>query len=128
LLGLIFVGHPVIRILFEHGKYNAADASLTYDVLAPYAVALPAYVGTEVLARGLIALRDTRTPLLTNSLQLIGRAVIMAVLLGSLGVRAIPVAFAVMGAVEMVLLGAVLMVKVQRRVNAPLVVSAPTTV
>jgi hypothetical protein len=52
----------------------------------------------------------------------------MEVLLGSLGVRAIPVAFAVMGAVEMVLLGAVLMVKVQRRVNAPLVVSAPTTV
>jgi putative peptidoglycan lipid II flippase len=128
LLGLLVLGHPVIRILFEHGKYNAADASLTYDVLAPYVVALPAYVGTEVLARGLIALRDTRTPLLTNSVQLIGRAVIMAALLGSLGVRAIPIAFAVMGAIEMVLLGAVLLVKLQRRVNAPVVLPASTTV
>jgi putative peptidoglycan lipid II flippase len=128
LLGLIFLGHPVIQILFEHGKYNAADASLTYDVLAPYAIALPAYVGTEVIARGLIALRDTRTPLLTNSFQLVGRAAIMGVLLGSLGVRAIPIAFAAMGAVEMVLLAAVLLVKLQRRVNAVAVPSAPSSV
>ena len=117
LLGLIALGHPIIRILFEHGKYGHGAGSLTYDVLAPYVVALPAYVATEVITRGLIALRDTRTPLFTNTVQLAGRAVLMAILLGSLGVRAIPVAFAVMASLEAVALGSVLYVKLQNRLR-----------
>jgi putative peptidoglycan lipid II flippase len=116
LLGLVFLGKPTIHALFQHGRYGALAGALTYDVLLPYAVALPAYVATEVITRGLIALRDTRTPLITNRVQLAGRTAIMAVFLGALGVRAIPVAFAVMASIEAVTLGAVLAVKMQRRV------------
>jgi putative peptidoglycan lipid II flippase len=115
LLGLLVFGRPMIRILFEHGKFDAGAGFLTYQVLGAYAVALPAYVGTEVLVRGLIALRDTRTPLVSNTIQLIGRAVIMTLLVGRIGVFAIPVAFAVMAAAEAVALGVVLLVKIQRR-------------
>jgi putative peptidoglycan lipid II flippase len=117
LLGLLLLSRPTIRILFEHGKFDAAAGSLTYTVLIPYALALPAYVGTEVIVRGLIALRDTRTPLLTNSLQLAGRAAIVALLLGSIGVLAIPVAFAVTASIETVALGIVLLIKLQRRMG-----------
>ena len=67
-------------MVFEHGKFHHAAGALTYDVLRPYAFGLPAYVATEVVARGLIALRDTRTPLVTNSLQLMGRAALMALI------------------------------------------------
>jgi putative peptidoglycan lipid II flippase len=115
LLALLFLGRPVIRMLFEHGKFDAAAGSLTFDVLRVYAVALPAYVGTEVITRGLIALRDTRTPLLTNAAQLGGRAVIMSAMVGSLGVVAIPLSLAVSASVETALLLTVLMVKVRRR-------------
>jgi putative peptidoglycan lipid II flippase len=115
MLGLLVFGRPLIRILFEHGKFDAGAGFLTYQVLGAYAVALPAYVGTEVLVRGLIALRDTRTPLVSNTIQLIGRAVIMTLLVGRIGVFAIPVAFAVMAAAEAVALGLVLLVKIQRR-------------
>lgn len=117
LLGLLFLGRPTISILFEHGKFDDAAGSLTYAVLIPYAVALPAYVATELIVRGLIALRDTRTPLLTNSVQLAGRAVIIALLLGSIGVLAIPVAFAVTASIETVVLGIVLLLKLQRRMR-----------
>jgi putative peptidoglycan lipid II flippase len=65
-----------------------------YDYLMVYAVALPAYVGTEVITRGLIALRDTRTPLMTNLFQLTARAVIMALFVAQFGVLAIPTALA----------------------------------
>ncbi|MEA2530273.1 MAG: putative peptidoglycan lipid flippase, partial [Thermomicrobiales bacterium] len=44
LLGLVVLGRPTIRILFEHGEFDVAAGSLTYDVLTAYAVALPAYV------------------------------------------------------------------------------------
>ena len=117
LLVLIYLGHPVIRILFVHGQFHAAAGTLTYAVLTPYAIALPAYVATEVLTRGLIALRDTRTPLATNTVQLFGRTAIMALLIGRVGVVAIPIAFAVMAAVESGALGIVLLLKVQRRMS-----------
>ena len=45
-------------------------------------------------------MRDTRTPLATNTVQLLGRAAIIALLMGRVGVVAIPIAFAAMAAVE----------------------------
>ena len=117
LLALILAGRLMIRVLFEHGKYNAAAGSLTYEVLVAYAIALPAYVATEVFTRGLIALRDTRTALYTNVFQIAGRFLIMALLLGNLGVRVVPLAFAVMASIETVILGVILLVKMQRRIH-----------
>ena len=125
LLALIVAGRPVIRILFEHGKYNSAAGVVTYDVLKVYAIALPAYVATEVLTRGLIALRDTRTPLLTNTVQIVGRIAIMVLFLGTWGVRTIPTAFAIMATLETLALGAVLLVKVQRRISGSTATPAP---
>jgi putative peptidoglycan lipid II flippase len=114
-LGLILLGRWVIRILFEHGEFDATAGSLTYDVLTVYALALPAYVATEVITRGLIALRDTRTPLITNSLQLAGRAVLIALLLDRHGTIAIPIAFAITASIETVALCTVLLTKLHRR-------------
>jgi putative peptidoglycan lipid II flippase len=117
LAGLLVLGRLTIRVLFEHGEFDAAAGSLTYNVLAVYALALPAYVCTEVVTRGLIALRDTRTPLFTNLVQTAGRAAIMAALIGSIGVVAVPAAFAITAAIETVVLGGVLLAKLQRRLG-----------
>jgi putative peptidoglycan lipid II flippase len=125
LLFLILAGRPVIHVLFEHGRYGTGAGHLTYDVLVAYAVALPAYVATEVLTRGLIALRDTRTPLVTNTLQILGRAAIMVALIGSAGVLAVPRAFAVMATLEAIALAAILFLKMQRRASTqPVAVQA----
>lgn len=118
LLGLIMFGRLAIRVLFERGEFTAAAGDVTYAVLVVYAVALPAYVITEVVTRGLIALRDTRTPLLTNSLQLAGRALLMSLTLAQLGVTAIPLAFAVTSTLEALALTTVLMLRIQRRHRA----------
>jgi putative peptidoglycan lipid II flippase len=117
LLSLIFLGRPTIRVLFEHGEFDAVAGHLTYRVLFAYALALPAYVAAEVVTRGLIALQDTRTPLLTNTLQIAGRALIIALALDAYGVVAIPAAFAVMAAIEVVLLGGVLAMRLRRRIT-----------
>ncbi len=114
-LALYFLGRPVIRLLFERGKFTADAGDLTYSVLIAYAIALPAYVGTEVITRGLIALRDTRTPLITNILQLIGRAAIMALFVGQWGIIVIPAALAITATLETITLGLVLFFKLQRR-------------
>jgi putative peptidoglycan lipid II flippase len=115
MLGLLFLGRIVIRLLFEHGEFDAASGDLTFRVLTIFTYGLPAYVATEVISRGLIALRDTRTPLVTNTFQLIGRIVLIMVLLGRMGVLAIPTAFAVSATLETLLLGTVLLLKLGRR-------------
>jgi putative peptidoglycan lipid II flippase len=118
LLGLTWFGRFIIRLLFERGQFDAAAGELTYRVLAVYALALPAYVATEVITRGLIALQDTRTPLITNSLQLIGRAAIMTFWVTRAGTVAIPAALAITATAETITLGTVLLAKLQRRVAA----------
>ncbi len=118
MLGLFALGRPAIHIIFERGKFDAAAGTLTFAVLVAYAIGLPAYVATEVVIRGMIALRDTRTPLLTNTAQLAGRAILIAILLGALGVRAIPVAFAVMATAETLVLAAILMRKLSNEQRA----------
>lgn len=117
LLALVLLGRPTIQVLFEHGKFDRAAGSLTYRVLVAYALALPAYVATEVITRGLIALRDTRTPLLTNSVQFAGRAAIMVALINRLGVLAIPVAFALTASIETVVLATMLLIKLTQRLR-----------
>ncbi|CUS02886.2 putative peptidoglycan lipid II flippase MurJ [Candidatus Promineifilum breve] len=116
-VGLLLLGRPVIRFLFERGAFDAAAGDLTYRVLVIYAVALPAYVATEVITRGLIALRDTRTPLLTNTGQLISRIILISLLIQPWGVVAIPAAFAITSTLETLALGGVLWRKLNRRIT-----------
>jgi len=117
LLALVLLGRPVITFLFERGKFDASAGELTYNVLLAYAVALPAYVATEVITRGLIALRDTRTPLATNILQLLGRALVMFLFVAQWGIVAIPIALAITASLETIMLGVVLWLKLQRRMR-----------
>ena len=112
---LLLLGRPTIRILFEHGEFTSAAGDLTFRVLVAYAIALPAYVAAEVITRGLISLRDTRTPLFTNSGQLVLRILLISLLLGSLGVVAIPAAFAISATLETVILAAVLFLKLRSK-------------
>ncbi len=58
--------------------------------------------------------RDTRTPLFTNTVQLTGRGVIMALLIDSEGAVAIPIAFALTASLETVALASVLTLKLSR--------------
>ncbi len=112
------IGRDAIRILFERGEFTAADGLLTNRLLRVYAIALPAYVATEALSRGLIAMQDARTPLFTNIGQQITRATIIALLMDSQGVRAIPIALAVTAIIETFVLASILGVRLTRRIAA----------
>lgn len=115
LVGLVLVGHPLIKLLFERGRFDAEASALTYHLLVMYAIGLPAYIGTEIITRCLIALHDTRTPLLTNCLQLAGRIALIPLWDQSLGIASIALAFAVTSIGETLLLGSVLWLKLRKR-------------
>jgi putative peptidoglycan lipid II flippase len=76
-LGLIVLSEPVVRILFEHGLFTAADTVGTAHALMLLALGLPAHVLVKALSPTFFARGDTFTPLLAT---LIGFAV--AIVLG----------------------------------------------
>lgn len=80
-LGLIVLAHPVIRVLFEHGAFTAADTAATAQALAILALGLPAHVLAKVLSPAFFAREDTRTPLIA-ALAGIAAAVACAALFG----------------------------------------------
>ena len=86
----LILGRFLVRLLYEHGEYTRADGDLTYTLVLAFLWGLSFYAVTEVLTRGLLALHDTRSPLLTNVVQLGGRALAMWLLIDRWGLSVIP--------------------------------------
>jgi putative peptidoglycan lipid II flippase len=61
-IALAVAAHPILAVLFQHGRFTAADTAATAPVLAAYAAGLPAFVLIKVMAPGFFARHDTRTP------------------------------------------------------------------
>ena len=61
-LGLAAFGRPAISLLFERGRFDAADTTAVTWVLAGYAAGLLAYGSVRLLATAFYAFQDTRTP------------------------------------------------------------------
>ena len=61
-LGLLVLGPPIVQLLFQRGEFSAPQAQATAQALAGYAVGLPAFSATRIVAQAFYALGDTRTP------------------------------------------------------------------
>ncbi|MBI5554816.1 MAG: murein biosynthesis integral membrane protein MurJ, partial [Elusimicrobia bacterium] len=62
-IGLMVLGPPAIKLLFEHGAFNAQGTALTNLALAYYALGLVFFAGARVAAMAFYALQDTKTPI-----------------------------------------------------------------
>jgi putative peptidoglycan lipid II flippase len=82
-LGLIVLSEPVVRMLFEHGAFTAADTLETSHALMLLALALPAHVVFKALSPAFFAREDTLTPLWAV-LKGFAVAIVSAVVLGRL--------------------------------------------
>jgi putative peptidoglycan lipid II flippase len=82
-LGLMVLATPVVRMLFEHGVFTAADTDATAQALMLLALGLPAHVLVKTLSPAFFARGDTTTPLLAT-LKGLAVAIVSAVVLGRL--------------------------------------------
>ncbi|MEA2866384.1 MAG: putative peptidoglycan lipid flippase [Bradyrhizobium sp.] len=82
-LGLIVLSEPVVRMLFEHGLFTAADTTGTAHALMLLALGLPAHVLIKALSPAFFARDDTSTPLLAT-LKGFAVAIVLALVLGRL--------------------------------------------
>jgi putative peptidoglycan lipid II flippase len=69
-LGLILLRVPLIRLLLEHGEFDARSTELVAWALLWYASGLVAHSVLEVVTRAFFALKDTKTPTLITTLAM----------------------------------------------------------
>src|SRR5207253_11081969 len=64
--GLALFAVPVIGLIYEHGRFTAADSTAAAQALAAYTAGLAGYAGIKVLDPAFYALDDARTPMLVS--------------------------------------------------------------
>lgn len=65
-VGLVVLAPDIIRVIYEHGKFTAADTVLTADALRAYSIGLSGYAAIKVLTPCFYALDRRRTPLMVS--------------------------------------------------------------
>lgn len=60
--GLVILGHPIVQVLFEHGRFNAEATALTNWALIFFSLGLFAYAAVKILASAFYAYQNTRVP------------------------------------------------------------------
>jgi putative peptidoglycan lipid II flippase len=65
-LGLVTLAEPIVRLLFEHGRFSAADTASTAAALRFYAVGLLGYALVRVSSPVFYAIRQARVPVVVS--------------------------------------------------------------
>jgi len=68
--GLILLANPIIRLIFEHGAFTAADTTATANTLMFFAIGLFAYSANKVLVPAFYALDKTKYPVIASFLAI----------------------------------------------------------
>ncbi|HXY38143.1 MAG TPA: murein biosynthesis integral membrane protein MurJ [Vicinamibacteria bacterium] len=88
-VGLMVMGVPIIRLIYQHGRFHAEDTLPTATALVLYSCGLVGYTGVKVLAPAFYALGRPRVPLLASGLAVLTNLLAVWTGYGHFGFRAI---------------------------------------
>lgn len=111
-VGLVALRTPIIRVLFEWGKFTHNDTVAIAEALFYYSFGLFAYSANQVLNRVFYALHDTRTPVTAAVATIAINIGLSFLLIGPLQHGGLALAYSVAGVVNMVLLLGILRHKI----------------
>ncbi|HXJ64407.1 MAG TPA: murein biosynthesis integral membrane protein MurJ, partial [Actinomycetota bacterium] len=92
-LGYIALAGPISRLVFEHGRTDAAGAAQIAGVLRIFAVGLFAFSTFQLLLRAFYSMQDSRTPALVNVAAVTVNTVVNIALFHWLGARGLAVGY-----------------------------------
>jgi putative peptidoglycan lipid II flippase len=103
-VGLVLVGGPAIRLLFQHGRVTAHDAELIQSSLLFYAGGIWAFSLLQIVNRAYYAVHDTVTPLVMSVVNIVLNLVVEIPLLWWLGEPAMALGTLVSFAVQAIVM------------------------
>ncbi len=62
--GLVVLGEPIIRLIYERGAFKSSDVSMTAWALGGYSIGLTGYAAIKILSPAFYAMNDAKTPMI----------------------------------------------------------------
>jgi putative peptidoglycan lipid II flippase len=90
-VGLMVLGVPIVRLIYQHGRFGPHDTLPTATALFLYSFGLVGYTGVKVLAPAFYALGRSRVPLVGSALAVATNLAIVSLGYSRFGYRAIAV-------------------------------------
>ncbi len=109
-----FFGEWVVRLFLGGGRFVEADVIRTGQLLAIFAFAIPAESFMHLIARSFYALKDTWTPLFITLPGLVAIFLLANFLTPIISLAALPVSYAVVLTLEVILLFIILKIKLRK--------------
>lgn len=93
--GLIILGRPMIKLLFEHGEFDSVATSLTTSALFFYSFGLLAFSYVKIFAGGFYSMKETKIPVNIATACMILNIILNIYLMEPLGVGGLAFATAI---------------------------------
>jgi putative peptidoglycan lipid II flippase len=87
MFGLIVLAEPIVRLLFEHGRFLPPDTASTARALQLYAIGLVGYCATHIISPVFYALGRNRVPVAASVTAIVLNVVASLLLVRVLGFR-----------------------------------------
>jgi putative peptidoglycan lipid II flippase len=84
-IGLIVLAPPIIALIFEHGRFTAADTEATAIALRYYAIGLVGYSVVRIISPAFYALHRSRIPVLASTISVVANISLNIVLIDVMG-------------------------------------------
>lgn len=94
-LGLIFLATPIVRLIFEHGRFTAFDTMNTARALALYSAGLFAYASLKIIVPVFYALNKPRFPVIGSFITVCFNFIFVILTLKTLEHRAIALSMSI---------------------------------
>ena len=91
-IGAIILAEPIVRIVFERGKFTPQDTAMTAIALSCYAVGMVGVGLRDVLTQIFYSIKDTKTPMINGVFAMILNIVLNLVLIKVLGYKGLALA------------------------------------
>jgi putative peptidoglycan lipid II flippase len=90
--GLALLSGPVVRLVYEHGRFTAADAQATSLLLALFVIGMPFFSVVNLTVRAFYACKDTATPVKIAAIDFLVNLSLSLLLMRWLGVAGLVLA------------------------------------
>ncbi len=103
-VGLIVLRVPIVRLLFEHGRFDAVATDNTAFALLFYSFGLFAFAGAKVLAFAFYSMKETKLPVMVAVVAMVSNVVLNLLLMIPLRQGGLALASSISSTINMVVL------------------------
>lgn len=102
-VGTVVLAYPIVRVLFERGKFTPVDTIVTGNILIVYIIGVIAWSLRNTMTRAFYSLQDTKTPMVNGCISIGFNIVLNLILSKYLGYIGLAIASTISAYIGLVL-------------------------